>query len=43
MLIRRYADRRVTNRDDKYFEVLASSIRVCADYKPKFGTGGTSD
>lgn len=28
----------MTGRDDTYFEILASSIRVCADYKPKFGT-----
>lgn len=30
----------VTDRDDTYFELLATSIRVCANYKPKFGTGG---
>ncbi len=32
----------VTDRDDTYFELLAASIRVCARYKPKFGTGGTA-
>lgn len=32
----------VTDRDDTYFEILASSLRVCAEYKPKFGTGGKS-
>src|SRR3954452_9039973 len=30
----------MTDRDDRYFELLAASLRVCAHYKPKFGTGG---
>lgn len=36
------SSRAVTDRDDIYFELLASSLRVCADYQPKFGTGGVS-
>lgn len=34
--------RSMTDRDDDYFELLAQSLRVCADYKPKFGTSGTA-
>jgi hypothetical protein len=30
----------MADRDDIYFELLAQSLRVCADYKPKFGTSG---
>jgi hypothetical protein len=30
----------MTDRDDIYFELLAQSLRVCASYKPKFGTSG---
>jgi hypothetical protein len=30
-----------TTRDDRYFELMAESIRVCAKYKPKFGTSGS--
>jgi hypothetical protein len=29
-------------RDDAYFEIVARHLRVCADYRPKFGTSGTS-
>lgn len=29
-----------SDRDDIYFELLAQSLRVCASYKPKFGTRG---
>lgn len=32
----------MTDRDDSYFELLAQSLRVCADYKPKFGTSRAS-
>jgi hypothetical protein len=32
----------MTDRDDQYFELLAASLRVCADYKPKFGSSGTA-
>lgn len=28
------------SRDEEYFEILAGAIRVCAQYKPKFGLGG---
>lgn len=28
-------------RDDIYFELVAQSLRVCAQYRPKFGTGGS--
>lgn len=28
----------MSQRDDTYFELLAASLRVCAEYKPKFGT-----
>ena len=28
------------SRDQEYFELLATAIRVCALYKPKFGQGG---
>lgn len=34
------AQRSMADRDDIYFELLAQSLRVCADYKPKFGTSG---
>lgn len=30
-----------TDQDDNYFELLAQPLRVCASYKPKFGTGGS--
>jgi hypothetical protein len=32
----------VHDRDDRYFELLAQSLRVCASYKPKFGTSGST-
>lgn len=28
--------------DERYFELLARALRVCADYRPKFGRGGTT-
>ncbi len=28
------------SRDQEYFEILAGAVRVCAQYKPKFGQGG---
>jgi len=28
------------SRDEEYFEILAGAMRVCAQYKPKFGQGG---
>ncbi len=30
----------MTDHDDEYFEIVARHLRVCADYKPKFGTSG---
>lgn len=30
----------VTDRDDTYFELVATSLLVCAQYKPKLGTSG---
>ncbi len=27
--------------DERYFELFAKAIRVCANYKPKFGKGGS--
>jgi hypothetical protein len=39
-MILRHRQRPMTDRDDTYFELLAQSLRVCADYKPKFGTSG---
>lgn len=29
-----------SERDQRYFEILAASLRVCATYKPKFGKAG---
>jgi hypothetical protein len=29
-------------RDDEYFEIVARHLRVCADYKPKFGTSSNA-
>lgn len=29
-------------RDAEYFEIVARHLRVCADYKPKFGTSGAA-
>jgi hypothetical protein len=29
-------------RDVTYFEIVARHLRVCADYKPKFGTSGSA-
>ena len=31
---------RLVDRDDKYFELLAQSLRVCSSYKPKLGQAG---
>jgi hypothetical protein len=28
----------LASRDDRYFEILARHLRVCSNYKPKFGT-----
>lgn len=28
------------SHDQEYFDILARAIRVCADYRPKFGQGG---
>jgi hypothetical protein len=39
-MIRKLWQRPMTDRDDIYFELLAQSLRVCADYRPKFGTSG---
>jgi hypothetical protein len=33
-------DERDNARDEEYFEIVARHLRVCADYKPKFGTSG---
>lgn len=32
----------VDARDETYFEILAKHLRVCADYKPKFGTSSNA-
>lgn len=30
----------IKSRDERYAEIVLSAIRVCRDYKPKFGAGG---
>ena len=30
----------IRSRDERYAEIVLSAIRVCRDYKPKFGAGG---
>jgi len=42
MLGRPFAVAALTDRDDTYFELVAQSLRVCADYRPKFGTSGSA-
>ena len=27
-------------QDERYFELLARALRVCAEYRPRFGKGG---